>query len=218
MGQQKQGSCQLFAQQYGQQNSAQHSQKEAQREGADVHAPQTITCQGTLLVVAVGRLHLQRVVDQCGGQVLGHHQQAPLLVQSKAPLGKQHQDLDPPLVAAGDGFVQALHPRQGAILTGRSQLLRRGTIGIQLKARWPGVGHHLPALGPDGDINRTQLGTDFFRRQRGVEFAGFCPIGGGRLALFVQVFAEGVQRRPPQVQASHQGPLHLHVKPAFDGP
>ena len=216
MGQQQQGSGQLFAQQHGQQNSPQHSQKEAQRQGADVHAPQAVTRQGPLLVFAVGRLHLQRIVDQCGGQVLGHHEQAPFFVQSQAPLGKQHQDLDPTLVAAGVGFVQTLHPGHGAILTGLTQLLRRGPIGTQLKARWPGVGHHLPALGPDGDINRAQLGTDFFSRQSGVELTGFGPIGGGCLALFVQVFTEGVQRRPPQVETRHQGRLHFDVKPAFN--
>ena len=67
----KQWTGQLIAQKNRQKHRPKHRQEQTQGERANVHASQTFSGQGPLLVLQVRRLQSQGIGHQCGWQSLG---------------------------------------------------------------------------------------------------------------------------------------------------
>ena len=86
VGQQQQRAHQLVAQQRRQQHRAEDRQHQRQRQRADVHAAQAAARQRALLVLAVGRLHRQRIGRQLPRHRL-HRQQEAVLAGLERDLG-----------------------------------------------------------------------------------------------------------------------------------
>ena len=94
--QQQQGSGQLVAQENGQEHCAKHRQKQTERQGADVHAPEPVPGQGSLLVLRVGRLKCQGVCHQGGREFAAdlQHFRVQHRVQAHTHRVDQGEDLD----------------------------------------------------------------------------------------------------------------------------
>ena len=156
-GQQQQRPRQLRSQQHRQQHRAEDRQKQTQREGADVHLAQPAAGQRALLVFAVGFLHGNRVGHEVGRQVFGDLQKAVAAGQAEVGVTDQRQRAD-----AGLGRGSACRPGQrvfkafdlgGHPLAARQpELLRRGPVGLQDKARLAGAGDQLAGGAPEHQV------------------------------------------------------------------
>ena len=218
-GQQQQRTRQLVAQQHGKNHCTKNGQKQAQGQCADVHPAQPATGQCTLLVFAVGLGHGNGIGQQRGGQRLGHLQKACFGQQAHAGAGHGRQGLDAGVFDIGGTacVVQPFDLRDEALAAHVAQLLRAGTLGVELEAGLPGAGNHVPGTVPQHHVIGGQLVADALQRQTrcGVGSAG--QLAARHTGAVGQVTGQGVEGGAAQAQPGVERGFHLDVKPALDG-
>ena len=220
VGQQQQGFHELDAEHQRQQHGAEDGQHQRQRQRADVHAAQAVARQRALLVLAVGRLHGQRVGSQRARQRHRHEQEALLgALQPDLGAGQRHQRADARRGQRGGRerfLVQALDllpHAAGARLAQQQRARAFGRDGAGAAARRH---QHLPAGIDDRNLARRHLFAQALQCQRQAAAAGVRQPLRRQLSLVGDVVAQRVERALAQAQAGVQRTGDAHVEPGLD--
>ena len=219
--QQQQGPHELLAEQGGQQEGAEDREHQRQRQRADVHLAQATSPEGALLVLLVGRLHIQRVAHEVGRQHLRDEQVVPVGLQAEAAVWHPGQGDDARRCERFAALIQAvdlghhapaarlLAPRRGQPLGGE-QARSRSARGQPDDAAFAG---HRHGVGAELLAQPLQL------QQRGLSgdrVGLFAQAQGGHAGLARQVLREGVQGAAPEVEPGFQCAFDAHVEPGLD--
>jgi hypothetical protein len=210
------GRDELVAQRDGQQQRCKHGQDEDQRQRAQVHAAQADAFQRALLVLAVGRLHGQRVAEHAGRHALDDHQVALAQAQAQLGVGQQHQRADLRAALQRRGLVlQALELAGRGAAAGLAQHAGARPVRRQVAGVATAFQQDLAVAADEGDRAGAELFAQPLQRQQ-LRRAGVGKLVGRVAGAAAEVGHHGVQRAAAEVEAGLQRAGQAHVEPGLD--
>mmetsp|Transcript_53686 Transcript_53686/g.126315 ORF Transcript_53686/g.126315 Transcript_53686/m.126315 type:complete len:732 (-) Transcript_53686:1050-3245(-) len=215
VGQHQQRARELIAQRDRQQQRGEHGQDQHQGQRAEVHPAQADPLQRALLVLAVGRLHRQRIAQNGCRHALHHHQIA--LAQAQAQLGvrQQGQRADPCAALQGLGLIlQALQLGDDAA-AGLVEQGAAGSVGGQLAGVAAALQQDLAIATHQRDGAHAELVAQPLQRQQ-LRGAGIGELFSGVAGAVAEIGHHRVQRAAPEVEAGLQRTGQLDVEPGLD--